>query len=700
NGAILTSGDVPLLNTVQATSGQMLVYNAGNESATLGTIIGANGVTILQTGANACINSSILTSLSSCIVYFTVPQADNTGTITIPYDSTNLTQNVTWYNGKGAALLQMYATPNNVSFATGESSELITITAVNIGGYNLSNMSIPTAANVDGGSASIVNTPTLNCVDSNNNNTGSDLPINGTCTYAIKLQDSVVEDNRNMLLKIRGGYINSSGAKIYERVTGVGYTAIQPIITISSLEGNNSESMMGLIPITFTASINAGSSTLSATLASVAGTIISNPSPCALSSSESCTFTIIPWYTGFDTSTVGIANYDPFIPANTAISLSATGNAIITGSGVTNNAINYKITTPYIYLPAPLEGSGSESNNGITWGVGGAKNPRFTVGGDCVVDNLTGLMWAKNANLFGESMPFANAAESVESMNTASGNIAYNLCGYSDWRAPSVNELISLVNYGENTNLSTWLISQGFANVQADRYWSSTIRDLTSSSDNNFMINFSTGLGTSRVRTDDGYIWPVRGNAGDSHANMAYIAKTQAGTDESAGVGKTWPTPRFAVGTGTESNCITDNLTGLMWAKNWTIGFNRNPIIFTSSNPALNAVTYSNAKSYIIKLNESADNLLCGYSDWRMPTIVELMSVGTNYAYRNTEIWLEANGFTNVQATGSNPVITSYWSSTPYDASNQWVLSTRFMYVSRNSISMSAVSLVPVRGGQ
>lgn len=31
--------------------------------------------------------------------------------------------------------------------------------------------------------------------------------------------------------------------------------------------------------------------------------------------------------------------------------------------------------------------------------------------------------------------------------------------------------------------------------------------------------------------------------------------------------GVVWPSPRFTVGTGAEADCVTDNLTGLMWVK-------------------------------------------------------------------------------------------------------------------------------------
>jgi hypothetical protein len=39
-------------------------------------------------------------------------------------------------------------------------------------------------------------------------------------------------------------------------------------------------------------------------------------------------------------------------------------------------------------------GQDGEIRAGVAW-----PNPRFSISGDCVTDNLTGLMWAKNANL-------------------------------------------------------------------------------------------------------------------------------------------------------------------------------------------------------------------------------------------------------------------------------------------------------------
>ncbi len=84
-------------------------------------------------------------------------------------------------------------------------------------------------------------------------------------------------------------------------------------------------------------------------------------------------------------------------------------------------------------------GQDGEIRAGIKW-----PNPRFIVSGNCVNDNLTGLMWVKNANLPNATKTWQGALDYVASINSDSG-----LCGYKDWRLPNINELVSLVNYGE-----------------------------------------------------------------------------------------------------------------------------------------------------------------------------------------------------------------------------------------------------------
>ena len=143
------------------------------------------------------------------------------------------------------------------------------------------------------------------------------------------------------------------------------------------------------------------------------------------------------------------------------------------------------------------------------------------------------------------------------------------------------------------------------------------------------------------------------------------------GQDGELRAGVTWPSPRFTVGTGVTMDCVTDNLTGLMWV--------RSPS--TTPDNWVNALT-------------SANNLTrCGFSDWRLPNVNELESL-MNSEVANPATWLNTQGFNGIQAG-------SYWSSSS-DASSvvdAW-------YVALNSGRVSATTksgvdyVLPVRAGQ
>jgi hypothetical protein len=156
-------------------------------------------------------------------------------------------------------------------------------------------------------------------------------------------------------------------------------------------------------------------------------------------------------------------------------------------------------TTCYNYLgtiiPCAGTGQDGELQAGVAW-----PNPRFTVSGDCVTDNLTGLMWAKNANLTNEGKTWPDSLDYVASLNSGSG-----LCGYKGWRLPNVIELESLV-HADQSNPATWLNTQGFTNVQSDYYWSSSTQ-----SSNAFTVSMRFGNIYAKWKSYHLiYIWPVR----------------------------------------------------------------------------------------------------------------------------------------------------------------------------------------------
>lgn len=348
----------------------------------------------------------------------------------------------------------------------------------------------------------------------------ANIPANtGNCTDTYTLNSANAGSNNLLLQNVTASWTDSSGSYTTVAMPGsemyVSLTSppAPPAITIDNLQGD-ATNVMGISPITFTATISgSGTSTLSATLSnSVTGTIVSNPSPCALdlSGTTSCSFTIISWYTGFDNSTVGLPSYDPYIASGTEIALSATNGATISGTGVSGNSISYIITTPYIYLPAPQEGAASATNTGITWGAGGTVSSRFEVGtaangSDCPsgqevrVDNLTNLMWVQ--------APSSTTYRWVNAQTSPAIPTTY--CGYTDWRLPTETELLSLVNYAApNGDLAAWLITQGFTNIQGDNYWSATPM---SNNISIWVLSMADGATYNVAKNGEGiYVWPVR----------------------------------------------------------------------------------------------------------------------------------------------------------------------------------------------
>ena len=147
----------------------------------------------------------------------------------------------------------------------------------------------------------------------------------------------------------------------------------------------------------------------------------------------------------------------------------------------------------------PCVGTGQDGDfqAGVAW-----PDPRFTVSGSCVTDNLPGLMWAKNANLPKGGITWQEALDYAKGLN---------LCGYSDWRLPNVNELESLFHAGQEES-TTWLKTRGFANVQsAFPYWSSS--SVASSPNHAWVVSISYGyvdVGCLGGKGDRYFVWPVR----------------------------------------------------------------------------------------------------------------------------------------------------------------------------------------------
>jgi hypothetical protein len=160
--------------------------------------------------------------------------------------------------------------------------------------------------------------------------------------------------------------------------------------------------------------------------------------------------------------------------------------------------------------PAPLAKTGQTTS----YRIGddgdhekGVASPRvrFTDNGDgTVTDNLTGLMWAKNANM-GGVMNWNSAIDYADNLFLGAAG-----CGltWNDWRLPNRNEQNSLI---DASNYNPALPGgHPFSNAQSNYYWSST----TYANDNDlyaWSVIMTHGNMYYTNKTYTGYVWPVRG---------------------------------------------------------------------------------------------------------------------------------------------------------------------------------------------
>jgi hypothetical protein len=154
--------------------------------------------------------------------------------------------------------------------------------------------------------------------------------------------------------------------------------------------------------------------------------------------------------------------------------------------------------------PRNCAGTGEDGafQAGVDW-----PTPRFTDNGDgTVTDNLTGLIWLKDANCAG-APTWQNALNWVATFNGGSPACTdYTAGTFTDWRLPNIKDVLSLVDYGQSNPVLP--SPNPFVNVQV-AYWSSSsaLSDPASAR----ALNMNDGGTVSALKLANLFSWPVRG---------------------------------------------------------------------------------------------------------------------------------------------------------------------------------------------
>lgn len=277
-------------------------------------------------------------------------------------------------------------------------------------------------------------------------------------------------------------------------------------------------------------------------------------------------------------------------------------------------------------IPCGGTGQDGDVRAGVAW-----PSPRFVDNGDgTMLDMITGLVWLKDAN-YAQTvgydpddpdpeglMDWAPALDFIAAMNA--GQTFSNL-GYNDWRAPSSNEIESLIHYGV-TNVVAWLTTQGFEHVQSI-YWSSTTHYYSTSTNYAWAAVLEDPRLDNRRKDLDSAVWPVRGGQmfhpdPDYPANVWKTGLKRSyypGDDGEIQAGVAWPSPRFTDhGDGT----VTDNLTGLMWLKDTNCFGDKGWM------NALATVADFNTEN---RTSYGCPEYTAEYTDWHLPNLKEFLSL-------------------------------------------------------------------------
>lgn len=278
-------------------------------------------------------------------------------------------------------------------------------------------------------------------------------------------------------------------------------------------------------------------------------------------------------------------------------------------------------------------GQDGELRRGEPW-----PDPRFVVGGaegELVQDNLTGLLWSRDASLAEFPLDWREANDFVQRMNMEAA------LGRSDWRLPDRRELRSLLSL--QTRNPALPEGHPFRNVILSWYWTSSTA--AASEAYAWYVHMEGARCFYGNKQQYYLLWPVCGEG-----NGILPATTEA----QGGHGASWPAPRFQ----SQGEEVRDRLTGLRWRR--AAGLSGEP------------QTWAQALAAAAELNHDGVE---GGNSWRLPNINELESL----------VDLDRYGPALPQGHPFEQLQEGYWSSTTSAFEPDWAWA---LYLTKGAIGI------------
>ncbi len=332
--------------------------------------------------------------------------------------------------------------------------------------------------------------------------------------------------------------------------------------------------------------------------------------------------------------------------------------AQLTGPTTLNDTGMAHCVTPHGKLTSDCTGTGQDGETGrdattprkadghagfkyAKLDAGGHGLPRDAASWHCVADRVTGLVWEMKTDhgVHGANRLYTNYGDGSSgdtSALVAAAN-ARTLCGASNWRLPTVNELQGLIDYGAASGPQ--IDAAWFPNTRENWYWTSTgyANDPLAS----WAVYFSAGSG------------------GDGAGQRMFRLGARLVHDTTPATLPADPGTRYAFA-GDE---VTDTWTSLVWKR-------------CSAGQAWSGTQCTG----MLKETEWADALNAAVAEstrtglaWRLPNAKELSSImdrSTNYPAMDLSVF------------PGTPAVAYYWTSTPSaaDPTQAWTLDIRGGY--------------------